>query len=182
MKRGYETDHDGSQFYKPPDLFAALQFCQHGRLARNCKLFGCDSSAGLPSAGLVLDDTDHGSAPSDPLTDDTGAQAVHTNQPAHGATSIMPGKRKRTVIHKLNVQQPGADEAALGNWNPEDINHMMRRSLALMLSAVGFDSATSQALESFRMLVEECKCDPSQVYLKYQERSLTSLRHASLPP
>ena len=75
-----------------------------------------------------------------------------TDQPA-----AMPGKRKRTVTHQLNVQQPGADEAALGQWNPNDINQMTRRSLALMLSAVGFDSATSQALESFRMLVEECK-------------------------
>jgi hypothetical protein len=158
MKRHHhETNDDDSQIYKPPDLFATQQFCQHGRLANNCKLLGCHPSGGLPFGRFVLDDTDHSPAPSDALTDNADVQAVPTEQPAHGAASAMPGKRKRTVIHKLNVQQPGADEAALGQWNPEDINHLTRRSLGLMLSAVGFDASTSQALESFRMLVEECK-------------------------
>jgi hypothetical protein len=158
MKRRHdETDDDDSQIYKPPDLFSVQQFCQHGRLARSCKLLGCHPSGGLPFGGFVLDDTDRSPAPSDVLTDNAGVQAVPTDQPAHGAASAMPGKRKRTVTHQLNVQQPGADEATLGQWNPNDIHQMTRRSLALMLSAVGFDSATSQALESFRMLVEECK-------------------------
>lgn len=151
MKRRHESDDNRFQIYEPPDLFAAEQFCQHGRLARSCKLFGCHPSGDPLSGGSVLDDTDNDDVPSDPLTDDAGVQAVPTEQPA------MAGKMTRTVTHKLNVQQPGADEAALGTWNPEDINTMTRRSLALMLSAVGFDSATSQALESFRMLVEECK-------------------------
>jgi hypothetical protein len=160
MKRRRETDDDDSQVYDPPDLFAAQQFCQHGRLARNCKLFGCHPSGGSLSGGFVPNDTDHGPAPSDSLTTNADVQALPADQSEHSAASAMPGKRKRTVIHKLNVQQPGAAEAAEGHWKHEDIDHMLRRSLALVLSAVGFDSATTQALESFRMLVDECKSLP----------------------
>jgi len=144
----------------PRTLFAAQQFCQHGRLVSNCKLFGCHPSGGSPFGGYVPDNNDHGLAPGDSLTPNADVQAVPAAQPEHSAASVMPGKRKRTVIHKLNVQQPGAAEAAEGHWKHEDIDHMLRRSLALVLSAVGFDSATTQALESFRMLVDECKSLP----------------------
>jgi hypothetical protein len=157
MKRRRETDDDALQIYKTPDLFAALEFCQHGRLARNCKLYGCHLSGGPPSGGFVFDESDDDSTPTGPLTQNVGIQAVPTEQLTNDSAVAMPGKRKRTVLHQLNVKQPGAEEASRGNWDPKDIDHMLRRSLALALSAVGFDSASPEALESFRMHVEECK-------------------------
>jgi len=65
-------------------------------------------------------------------------------------------KRKRLVRHRLHFEQPGSKEAIAGDLDDGPYQFQLERAICLAVSAVGFDAVKLEALESFRMHVEEC--------------------------
>lgn len=67
-----------------------------------------------------------------------------------------PAKRMRRVRHGLKFRQPLAKESASRLQDVSVFQSQLLRSIILALSAQGFDSVESSALESFRAITEEC--------------------------
>lgn len=79
-------------------------------------------------------------------------------RPLPQANSSEPAAKKlRLVKHSLKVKQHGADEAVAGDSDEEYIQLQLERAISLALAAVGFDGVKLDALEAFRMHVDECK-------------------------
>jgi len=68
-----------------------------------------------------------------------------------------PTKRKRLVRHNLHFKQPGSEEAVASDLDDGSYQIQLERAICLAISAVGFDAVKLEALEAFRMHVEECE-------------------------
>jgi len=68
-----------------------------------------------------------------------------------------PTKRKRLVRHSLRFKQPGSEEAIVSDLDDGPYQFQLERAICLAISAVGFDAVKLEALEAFRMHVEECE-------------------------
>jgi len=70
-----------------------------------------------------------------------------------------PSKKMKTVTHSIRNQQPNANELAYKIQDESVMQKQLIRSIALGLSAVGYDEVTPIAMESFRAKVDDCKFD-----------------------
>jgi hypothetical protein len=60
------------------------------------------------------------------------------------------------VHHSIAVTQPGAEDFTAGDPDDE-VQVQLERAVSLVLAAVGFDGVKPDALESFRMHMDQCK-------------------------
>lgn len=75
--------------------------------------------------------------------------------PSDGYTTF-PAKKLRRVHHAIAVRQLGAEDFTASDPDDE-ILVQLERAVSLVLAAVGFDGVKPDALESFRMHVDQCK-------------------------
>lgn len=62
-------------------------------------------------------------------------------------------KRQRHYYHYHTSYYKQLSEVAYA----DDVNHQLRRAIAVVLKQVGFEDAKPEALESFQLVVEECE-------------------------
>ena len=73
-----------------------------------------------------------------------------------------PHPKKRKVIHQLHHTQPiqHITEPIAGGFgaqdDPEFFDRQLRRAIALQCKCIGFDGASSSAVEKFVSLVDDC--------------------------
>lgn len=66
-------------------------------------------------------------------------------------------KRAKKYHHSIKNTQPLSVECLQGVQDEAFFQSQLLRSITLALSAQGFDSVETSALEDFRMMVEDCK-------------------------
>ena len=86
-------------------------------------------------------------------------QSIPAKRPAPGEPSSLPPQKKQNR-RQIRHHQPNWDSqrAQLKElWHDEkDVQFMLTRSIGLALEAVGFEAAAPDAMEAFRLDVEEC--------------------------
>ena len=76
--------------------------------------------------------------------------------PPNNEGSYPDGKRRRIHHHRLQHTQPFHVDPLVTPQDELFFKSQMLRAISLHLSAIGFDSVKSTALEAFRAEVEEC--------------------------
>jgi transcription initiation factor TFIID subunit 8 len=105
-----------------------------------------------------------------PLSD-SSVGAVAGMKRSHDAEKVptygQPHPKKQKVVHQLHHTQPVQHiidpiSAEIGDFgdSKEFFDQQVRRSIAIQCKAMGFDTATPEALEEFRALVDSCMASP----------------------
>jgi hypothetical protein len=99
--------------------------------------------------GILLSPDSRHTAMKRPAEDFPDSQLQHDD-------SQRSSKRARKHIHSIKFRQPAAVQSIQGAQDEVFFQSQLLRAITLSLSAQGFDSVDSTALEGFRLATETC--------------------------